>query len=44
MEMLRSKATVALVIMILSVAFIGGVDNTNLKDSNTNVNEISANA
>ena len=43
MEMLKSKATIALVVMILSVAFIGGVDNTNLKDNN-NINEISENA
>lgn len=44
MEMLRSKATVALVVMILSVAFIGGMDNSNLKDNSASENNISVNA
>lgn len=44
MEMLKSKATVALVVMILGVAFIGGVDQTSFEDSNTSDYNISANA
>ena len=34
MEILRNRATMFLIIMILSVAFIGGVNNTNLEDNN----------
>lgn len=43
MDILKSKAIVALIVMILSVAFIGGADNTTLQD-NTNEHNISANA
>ena len=45
MEMLKSKATVALIMMILGVAYIGALDNNSLED-NTQNNEhsISVNA
>ena len=43
MEMLKCKATIALVIMVLGVAFVGGMDNASLNDNNTEHN-ISVNA
>ena len=44
MEMLKSKTTIALVVMILGVAFIGGMDNASLEDNNDVKNNISVNA
>ena len=43
MEMLKSKATVALILMILGVAFVGGMDNEHFEENNSTY-EISANA
>ena len=43
MELLKCKATIALIIMILGVAFVGGVDSANLEDHN-NEHNISINA
>ena len=42
MDILKSRAVIILIIMILSVAFIGGADNTTLQDNNDN--SISTNA
>ncbi len=42
MDILKSRAIIILIIMILSVAFIGGADNTTLQDNNDN--SISTNA
>lgn len=36
MEFLKSKTTIVLVVMILGVAYIGGVDNSSLEDTNSN--------
>ena len=36
MEFLKSKTTIALVVMILGVAYIGGVDNSSLEDTTSN--------
>lgn len=33
MEMLKCKTTVLLIIMVLSVAFIGGMDNAKYEDN-----------
>ena len=43
MEFLKSKTTIALIIMILGVAYIGGVDNSSFEDNN-NYYSISENA
>ena len=45
MEMLKSKATIALIVMILGVSYVGAMDNNSLED-NTQNNEqtISVNA
>ena len=42
MDILKSRAIIILIIMILSVSFIGGADNTTLQDNNDN--SISTNA
>ena len=44
MDILKSKATIALIVMILSVAFIGGTNNVTLSDNTGVDSEISANA
>ena len=44
MKMLKSKATIALIIMILGISYIGGVEN-NLEDNNQNYDQqVSVNA
>ena len=42
MDILKSRAIIILIVMVLSVAFIGGADNTTLQDNNDN--NISENA
>lgn len=45
MEMLKSKATIALIVMILGVSYIGALDNNSLEDrSQNNEQTISVNA
>ena len=44
MDILRSKTNIALIVMVLLVAFIGGVNNITLQDNTSADSEISANA
>lgn len=44
MDILKSRANIALIVMILLVAFIGGTNNMTLQDSTSADSEISANA
>ncbi len=45
MGMLKSKATIALILMVLGVAYIGGLDNSSLEDNTrTTEHPISVNA
>lgn len=45
MDMLKSKATIALILMVLGVAYIGGLDNSSLEDNTrTTEHSISVNA
>ena len=44
MEMLKCKTTIFLVIMILGVAFIGGMDNVNLDNHHKTSHNIFVNA
>ncbi len=43
MEILKNKATILLIVMILGVSYIGGIENNNSFEE-TNENLISANA
>ena len=42
MEILKSKATIFLVVMILSVAFIGGIGEANFEDNNESNIQVNA--
>lgn len=44
MKMLKSKATIALIVMVLGVSYIGGIDNSNFSDSQNFEQSISENA
>ena len=45
MEILKSRATIALIVMILGASYIGALDNSSLEDNTQNsANTITVNA
>ncbi|MBQ9011181.1 MAG: hypothetical protein IJ093_00840 [Bacilli bacterium] len=36
MKMLKSKATIALIVMVLGVSYVGGIDNSSFEDNTQN--------
>ncbi len=45
MDILKSKATIALILMVLGVAYVGGLDHNSLEDNTrTTEHPISVNA